>query len=365
MSPLSSFNFIFHDLKKTVGLVIMMILELTVYFGTLVYENAWESLDTDTDNSQYTVYLIPNKCDETVLESFEKFKGKIEMDERVDYIGFDIISSYSWETIINSVSCDYIKAFSTVESFERYCEKTGISCDTSSLKDGSIIMSRMLAQNNGVKVGDTIDSRVFSDLNRSFTFDLMTEEKGHKAYAIVENADDMLIMIFPSDGKSYDILENITEEYIGDLKNYVSLLPYGISKEINISLDSLNFFAADLVFYSVILSIMINAVFMGAYHPRSFEFALYKAVGIRKRRIVWKIFSEILCMQLLAFISGGIIMFTILYLLNNMVLYPQGKFISYFGQYSAGSLAVVVLLVNVPLLISRVVQVMTVKIRNY
>lgn len=364
MSPLSPFYYIFHDKKKTVGLIVLMMLELVVYFGILVYSVDFDFTEYINSDIPLVVLFPRYTIDETEQDSFEKFKEKIEREQRLDLIEFNFGEYYSWNTIFSGVSNNWVLTFSSVESFEEYCARTGISCDTSVLKDGSIIMSKMLAKNNGINIGDTIDDKVFPDFHEIYTFDVMTDEKGYKAYAINENVDSEMIMIFPSDGKSFDIIEKITEEYIGDLKNKVFLMN-GTGYFSMVGMSSFVMSLINLVFYSLALSIMINAVFTGAYQTRSFEFALYKAVGIRKRKIVWKIFSEIVCIQLLALIIGGIILFTFLYLFNNIVLYPQGKYISYYSQYALAFLAGVVLTVNIPLIISRIFQVLTVKIRNY
>lgn len=361
MSPLSPLCYIIHDRKKSVGLVIVMILELLVYFGALIYTNSFENLKID---GSLAVFLAGNTVSETPSESFEEFKEKIKSDRRLDSFECNSFGSYSWNTVFNNVSSNILLEFSSVESFEKYCVKTGISCDTSALKDKSIIMSKMLAVNNGVKVGDTIDEKVFPKINSSYTFDLMTDEKGYSAYSINKNIDNEMIIIFPSDGKSFDMMKSIAEEYIGDLKSDVMFIE-GMYENNTVSFFSLVILVFSLILYSAILLIMINAVFSGAYQTRSFEFALYKAVGIRKRKIVWKIISEIICIQLLALITGGIILYTFLYLFNNIVLYPQGKYICYYNPYAVMILAGVVLIVNVPLIISRAFQVVMVKIRNY
>ncbi len=361
MNPLSSLYYIFHDSRKTIGLVILMILELTIYLGTLIFMNCFENTYDISGNTYFAVFN--QNADYASVESFNKLRDRIAMDDRMDYIECNRKGKYSWNTIFNNVSEKNFIVFSSVENFEKYCSKEDICCDTSVLKDGSVIMSSFLADNKGVSVGDTIDEKVFSGMKGSFSFDLAIEEKSYKAYIIDYSIENEMLMIYPSDEKEKDI-GNIAKDYIDKDENGITFADSMDSWD-DISYYSCIIFAVDMVFYSVILSIMINAVFVGSYQTRSFEFALYKAVGIRKRRIVGKIISEIVCIQLLALILGGMILFVFLYLFNNLVLYPKGKYISYCNRDAVYFLRTVILMVNIPLIISRSIQVKHVKIRNF
>ena len=75
-------------------------------------------------------------------------------------------------------------------------------------------------------------------------------------------------------------------------------------------------FAAAVVLLAVVLLVTINAVFTAAYDKRKHEFAIYKALGYTDGQIFRKVASEVLILNLGAFLFGMLVNVGLIVVLN-------------------------------------------------
>jgi hypothetical protein len=97
-----------------------------------------------------------------------------------------------------------------------------------------------------------------------------------------------------------------------------------------------SFAVNNIVYYSIIAIVSIvfaittNAVFVGLYDKRKYEFALYQGIGIPKRRIYKKVTTEILCMNTLGLLLGISFSLLVISLLNEGVYHQDGLSMRYY-----------------------------------
>jgi len=124
-------------------------------------------------------------------------------------------------------------------------------------------------------------------------------------------------------------------------------------------------FMVVVVFLAIILSVTVNAAFVGMYQRREFEFAVYRAIGISKKKIIRKIAGEILFMDVIVLIVGGGIFFLALYLFNELVLASSGLYLVYTAPIAVIALVLCNLMTVIPLILTRSRVLLKADICNY
>ena len=94
-------------------------------------------------------------------------------------------------------------------------------------------------------------------------------------------------------------------------------------------------------------------IFQNLKENYEFEFAVYRAIGISKSKLNRKIVGEIITMDLIVLIIGGIIFFLGLYLFNELVLKPNGLYLVYYAPLAIIALILCNIMTVIPLIITR------------
>ena len=103
----------------------------------------------------------------------------------------------------------------------------------------------------------------------------------------------------------------LTNEYLKqDVKEQISFLIY--------------IFSAVILIVAVVFAVTVNATFAAMYDKRKYEFSIYKALGFSKGRIFRKVLGELLAMDGLGLLAGGVVCFVAVKVLNE-ILWEQGQ----------------------------------------
>ncbi|MDE5781148.1 MAG: ABC transporter permease [Lachnospiraceae bacterium] len=350
MTPFSPLYYIKENKKKCFLLIFMIFLSYGVYLGGLYVSNPMDNWKLSLEYSDKMV-IVKSAASDKEGEEFQLFKEKILEDDKVNVMPVARYNLLLVESIMGYTMDGLSLTFSTVDDFKDYCGCMGIKCDFGKLKEGSMVMSSRFAANAGLKEGDNIDSSI-KNVDRiygEYVLDYITDEDGYTSYFINKDLpDSVLILNDKMDSKelydyicgyqsiyNIDIRENMRERIEGQLEVF-NILYIGI-----------------VMFTSVIMAVTINAAFIGMYQKRNFEFAVYRAIGISKKRLVAKISGELLCMDTIALAVGGAVFFISLYLLNHMVLYPVGKYLRYFHPIALAGLLFCNVMIIIPLIFTR------------
>lgn len=350
MTPFSPMYFVKENKKKCILLIFMVFLSYGVYLAGLYVTNPSDNWKVLLEYSDKTVGVGRENQDKDG-QKFESFKEEIMEDDKVNAIPVAYYNGFTWETIIGFTMEGFHLTFGSVDDFKDYCDYMGIQCDFANLKDKSMIMSSRFAANAGLKEGDSIDSSIKNEDNvyGEYTLDFITDEDGYTLYFIDKDLPDS-ILIFSDEMENRELYD-----YVYKYNNIDNVhIRENLRERIEGQLEIMNtLYIGIVVLISVIMAVMVNAVFIGMYQKRHFEFAVYRAIGISKCRIMAKICGELICMDVIAILVGGAVFFTSLYLLNNMVLYPAGKYLMYYNPVALRGMLFCNVMIIVPLILTR------------
>lgn len=365
MNPLSPMYFIRENKSRCFLLMLMLFLSYGIYLGGLYVTNPFDNFEAAIAISEkaisVTVPLTDNNAENE--ETLAAFETGISESGKAEFIKLGSKNNFSWESIMGFTCTTYTYTFLSVDDFRTFCRHVNIDCDFDSLKNGSLIMSERFARNRGLAIGDRIDKDYAEAVYDEYTLDAVTSEDGYTLYFINENAENpgnyLLLGKGISSEELFHYVYSIQDEY--DL-----VLPKSGRADAESQFKSFNvIYQLIVIMLSVILSVTINAAFVGLYQRRNYEFAVYRAIGISKRRIIGKITEELLLMDAVTLAVGGAVCFTALYLFNNLVLYPAGKYLRYYHPLALFGLLLCNVLVVVPLIITRCRQLLKADICEY
>lgn len=361
MKPFSAIYFVRENKTRCVLLMFMLFLGFAAYLGGIYVTNPRDNWDIPI--SYYDKFVQVNSITGDV-EDFLLFLQEVEESGRARVVPTGSYNAFNWKTIMGFESGQASLTFCSVEDFQVYCEYMGIACNFDNLKTGSMIMSDRFAKNAGLALGDSVDKDYNENIFREFTLDAITDEKGYFLYFITDEEDVTLnALLLGKDGAQggelYVLADRLKEGHDIYIHN-------GLAQNIDDQFETFNMiYMFIIVLVAVIMAVTVNAAFVGMYQRRNLEFAVYRAIGIPGKQIVGKIVKELLCMDAFVLVVGGAVFFLGLYLFNNLVLYPVGKYLRYFHPAAVFGFVLCNLAVLLPLMVTRSRQMLRADICEY
>ncbi len=255
--------------------------------------------------------------------------------------------------------------FQSVEAFRQYCKIQGIQGDFDNLTDKSVVMTSRMANNRGVKIGDSVKKvRKGENLIGEYVLGATIDKPYYMAFYIDSECFPGMFLIL-NEGLSDEAFEEFLEENAED-DSYSLYSAEGFEEAIDDAIGYLPMIYFGVVaLFALILAITINAIFVGTYQSREFEFAVYAAIGMGRGRIRRKIVGEIFWINGIALLVGGVVFLIVLYLCNELLLYPQGLYMKYFSVEALLGLVICNIVILIPLILSRCRQIRKIDVCNY
>ncbi len=364
LKPLSALYFVRENRGRAVALILMLLLGWVTYIGGLYVTNPADNFARMVEDGKKYVLIGQVMTDD---ELGTDYHGVIDImtangDAEIIKLGGDGADINVWDSVMG-FSCGGISlTFASVDDFKRYCEITDIHCDFEQLKPGSIIMSEVLAKNRKYNIGDTIDYNGKVNEKGDFTFDAISDEPGFVGYTIGFGENETMQMLVANKMSMEQIKEKVDLLH----KDYQFYSNMDLDAEIKKQFGSFNaIYSFIVIFLSIILAITINAAFLGMYQKRNYEIAVYRAIGISKKKIFWKLVKEILLLDVISLVCGGIVTFFTIYILNNAFLYDAGKYLSYFHPMALMGLMISNIISIMPLIFMRIRQIKRADVCEY
>ncbi len=289
---------------------------------------------TDEDYKDYNEFLDTVKKDDKLICLERTAKG---------FRGLDWKCTLGW----NMGSVNYL--FNSPEDMKTAFERLGIECDFGDIKDNSMVISKAFAKNRGIKKGDVIDMREVSDMEGSFSVDAIIDDDSFINFYVYEDSNSLGRVYIMSNAMEGDELYNYVKGIVGEKK---VLLSERLADRVESQLSPVFFmFTAANILLSVIIAVTAYSVITGQYLKRNYEFAIYRAIGIKKSRIRRKCAAEILLMDFIAVIIGAAVIFVTEFVLNELYLKPRGMYLPYICGRAVLSFFISNLMVVLPMVL--------------
>ena len=366
MKPFSAFYYIKQN-KLRAGLIIFMyILTVSIYLAGLYISNIEGIFDNSIDKLKNFAILMPRASDEGNVE-FERAVEMLKDNEKVTLLRQGYGNIYTKSIMgFNIGVMQY--CFLSEEDFSVFCEFEGISLTKaegkSNLEDGSVIMSELQANNRGMKLGGQLkiiesDEALYGD----FHLNAITDEEGYCIYYINDMEADryMILSTGMTESEFRKFLTELKSEYhvfVGDREQYKEFIMSQIG-----SFHYIYFMV--IVLTAITMAVTVNTAFAGMYQRRQGEFALYKAIGIPRRKIKIKIVSEVVVMDIIGIVIGMSILMLGIWLFNNLYLFEHGYHLFYYNKMALQGIVISNVIVLVPVILLQGRRLMKMDICDY
>ncbi len=352
MNPLSSFYYIKENrLRSAILIVLLMCTVLLFVAGNYIssMQYYWDK-NEEYDSKLCLVHAMSQDED---FKDYRSFIEELENDEKLTVLlhtsrGF---AGLDWMTTmgVEMGSCSMV--FNTVDDLKTAFDHLGIECDLSNAGNRSVVMSEALAAQYGLKAGDVLDEKISDNISGSYKVAALTNDNSYSLFYVIYDNDPLLRAYVMSREMSGNVLREYLKEKAGSRMVWVEPL---LSEMIDEQLKPFDLmFLAIIVILSVIHAITVGTVLTGHFIKRTYEFGVYRALGLSKGRIFRKCAGEILMTDLLGIIAGAVICILFTFMINELYYIPKGLFLPYFSVLGLSAFAISNLCVVVPNIISR------------
>lgn len=353
MNPLSAFKYIRENKGKSFAVGIMLLLSTAVFaLGNYVQSDfyTWEGNFNLADK---IVYVSALGSDEDGSQ-FDSFLENIKGDKDLKFMPVGArVGGINWRTPMGFEMGTSVYSFATKEDFLTMARHWGLKGDFSKVKDDkSLIIGERLAKNRNIKAGEKIDSaREGVSISVPMTVDAVIPEDFYTAFYILGNENVYNYYVY-SDKLEGDALRQRVLSHKGKLDVYVNAESDRVTVGRSMSGFRMIFIAVTAI-VGVVLAITANTVITGQFIGRRYEFGVYRAIGISKGRIRFKIMSEILLLDLISVVTGFGIILLAEYLINSTIMLPAGKYLLYFSSYGLLGFLGSNLMIVIPMILSK------------
>lgn len=368
MKPFSTRYYIKENRWRAASVVAMFVLTFSLYLGGLYISNVETVFSDRFERIEKVAFIVPDIHDEG-YEEFDKAVAYLQQEPGITMLHQGVISNIYTTSLMNfNIGGAGHFSFRNEEDFQTYCDFLGIhlveSCGDEGLPDGSLIMSGLQAKNRGLKIGDKFVAQDDDEwVDQEYTLRGITDEEGYSVYYI-SNSENMNYMLLPTDmdikefRRLLSTLKTEYDIYVRDVDSF--------RKEIDRQLNSLQYiYFFIIILVSIVMAVTINAAFAGMYQHRNGEFALYKAIGISRKKIRLKIMKEVLLLDILGIIIGLALVMLVVYILNHLFLLEKGMQLFYYNKMSVIGMLVSNLIVLFPVTIVQSVKLLKADICDY
>ncbi len=346
MKPLSGLYYIKENKGKS-AIIIFLFFFTTLLFvaGNYVSSNLyyWEKAQ-DYSDKNCVVSAISNDED---YKDYKAFREKLLKDDNLLVLdrsarGF---SGMSWVCTMGFEMGGSSMVFETKQDMEKAFDELGIKADLSEVGDGSVCMSSEFAKQYGLKKGDVLDASVYKNIGGKYTVDAILDDDSFVLFYVKKSGEPLRMNVIGKDISGHEL-----RDYLNDLKGeYKVQIDEPIRDEIAAEFAPFELiFGVGIVLLSVILAVIVNSVITGQFIARTYEFGVYRAIGLSRMDIYKKCAREILCMDAVAVTLGAAVLYLMMFIGNELYYKPSGRYLPYWSK--TGILAFVAsnLLVLVP-----------------
>ena len=338
MSPFAPVSYIRRNRARSAVLALMLGFTAVCFLAGMYIEHQQAVFELSYDKPSDYLLVYSNSNSMEIVNELRDF-GEVCEDYAPDkadtVIGVNNLY-FSYNTIMGYDNSTGSIMFRKEEDFEEFNRVMTDVPDEVVLRDGEIMLSQTLADNWGVKEGDVLeysddwDKAYFAD---PVTVKTIVDIPGMVLYGVSSEVNGDTVMFLRSEPDTVsgydrqtvnDVLEDAGAKICADYPHIQIQTNYSWLNEIKDQLSMFKYilFAIALII-GLVLAVTVNAAFSAAYEKRKYEFSIYKAIGFSKSQIFGKVAGEVLLLDLIGLITGGLICLLVI-LTVNYILGPQG-----------------------------------------
>ncbi|MBO4747901.1 MAG: hypothetical protein J5607_07605 [Clostridiales bacterium] len=325
MRPFSAWTYIRNNMARSLVLMLMMSFITVCFIGGMYVDNPIETFRVSKNESDRYILAHLKGNNSESIEEYEKLYTEIkeELPESLNEVLFVNSVYYDFDSIM-FFNCQMQGLyFRSVEDFELFKERTHLVPDDLVLGNMEVAVSEQLANNEGLSIGDPVNSKKTIHLAKTF------KGSGMRVYGVADVPYGRNILILSSGSSDDETLEADIRRTVQDLSAKYPLCRFETASsyvgEVEKEMGFMYFiFAVIVILVAIVLLVTINAAFTAAYDKRKHEFAIYKGLGFTRGQIFRKIASEVLILNAGAFILGMAINAGVI-LVVNQCMWGEGQ----------------------------------------
>ncbi|MCM1288298.1 MAG: ABC transporter permease [Clostridium sp.] len=353
-NPFSALYYMKENKGRAMLCMFMMFLASLMFLaGNYIYSAPY-TFEKELEYSDKLVRISMQSTDEEFQDFFD-FVEVVKQDDKLDMVMLSALGFPSMQhgTVLNldMSGGGYSYVFNSISDMEKVFDHLGIEGDFSGCKHKSMIISQDFAKNKGIKLGDTVDKSFDESLDTAYTVDALIDDGSFCTFYLYEDDSNLGCMYIFSDTMEGQELYDYVKELAGDRKVHISQSERTIADQ-QAGVFYVLFYVIDVII-AVVLAVTVNSVVTGQYLKRTYEFGVYKALGIGKKKVKAKVAAEVLAMDFAACLIGFLVIFTFTYLMNELVYQPKGLHLVYFSKLGLIGFVICELLVLAPVIWSK------------
>ena len=365
MKPLSAFYYLKENKLRSIVIIILMLLSVCAFFlGNYIYSDEY-SFNKSCDYSEKLIKISYMSIDEDGKD-FESYKNSMSEVLHVKYIPIGYYAGNLTRTSTMGLELStpaYV--FQDADGMQAAFDRLGIDIDCSNFKNRSMVISKNLADNLGLKLGDVVGKDTKnSTFKTDFTIDGIVDDGAYQVFYICAREG------------TYEYYMYDDTDHIAPRDFYKVALATKMGRKVYVETSlrdnvKSNFSFFYIIFYTVssviaiVIAIVANTVITGFFIKRRYEFGIYRAIGISKAGIRGKIFKELLVMDAIGIVIGFALVWIATYLFNSLYLIPNGKYLVYGSNIGIISFVMCNLLILIPLIITKGSQMSKADVTEY
>ncbi len=338
MKPFQAMYFVRHNLSKVMTVFIMIALTGLLYVGGSYISNIEVEFLKTYDFEADVAFVNLNGM--TAQQGKDAFLEEVRKDEslRIFPVG---VNEFLFPTVLAFTNGNTSFCY-TAEDFLWRNQRMGWVKDTSLVKENTLFLTERYATYLGLKEGDLYNEKrealslYFGE--SPYEVHIMEGDGFGNILISKECLTNEYYQLTWSDKGSQDTFETrvaeLKEKYKEiDINTYEERLERGKSGfEINSAI-----FLSIIVVVTCVFFITINAVLVGVYDKRKSEFQIYESIGIPKSKIRRKVVGELVIMSGVGMVSGILLAFVVITLLNVCIFAKDGLQLYYYHPWALGS----------------------------
>lgn len=369
IKPFASSYYVIHNKHKTFLLILLIASSMICYLGALFVTDSLYDFYRNREMNRHVI--VVNKMQEQNADFlYELLKQNISEFEHVQIaIPISNETLIMYEAAMGFDNSYFTYGFLSEEDFNHFNQVCKIMPEDFVLKDKEIVMSEMLADNIGVKIGDVItkDHERIEGVVNPLTVAATYKGDTYQLFFVDSDIEESAVMLLrkADDNNGKRLVESVMPK--ADRYGSLNFYDYdSIIGRLEKQLESLMLiFYGIVLLVTVVLAITINATFQTAFEKRKFEFSIYKAIGFSRNEIMRKVLGEVFIIDAAGIAAGFILIFVFLIFLNAELLIPSGKKLDYYCIEGAGAILVCNLIIVIPMILSQIKRVKTCNIMEY